>query len=295
MLSNPDKELFPKSGITKREYVEYYRNVSKWAMPHFKGRLISLERFPSGVDGQRFFQKEIPDYFPDYFTRVDVEGDDGEVKPYGVIDSPQSLVYVANMVAVIHTWTSCADHLRQPDRIIWDMDPMQVGFDKVRAAARLLKYLLEEIGMNPFVMTTGSRGLHVVVSIEPELDTTDVFAFAKETSEVMARKLPQLFTTEFTKSKRGKRVFIDYFRNGFAQTAVAPYVVRAIEGGPISMPITWEELDDDDLGPQSFTLRNAIDKLKSDGDAWKNMYDKRDRVGDAIENLARVTSKAEKT
>ena len=284
-VSNPEKVLFPESGITKKEYVAFYRDVAKWALPHYEGRPISLERFPNGVGGERFFQKEIPDYFPDYFRRVDVEGDDGEVKPYGVIDNKQSFVYVANMVAVIHTWTSCADHLRRPDRIIWDMDPMDVGFDKVRAGARLFKYLLEELGMRPWVMTSGSRGLHVVVSIEPEHDTEEVFAFSKETSDLMARKLPQLFTTIFTKSKRGKRVYVDYLRNRFAQTAVGPYVVRAIEGGPISMPIQWEELDDESVGPQSFTLRNAIDKLKSEGDAWKGMYRKRDRLEEAMERL----------
>ena len=287
-ISNPEKVLFPESEITKREYVEFYRDAAKWALPHFRGRPISLERFPNGVGKERFFQKEIPDYFPDYFTRVDVEGDDGEVKPYGVIDNPQSFVYVANMVAVIHSWMSCADHLRKPDRIVWDMDPSHVGFEEVRAGARLFKYLLEELGMRPFVMTTGSRGLHVVASIEPEFDTAEVFAFAKETSELMAKKLPQFFTTVFTKSKRGKRVFIDYFRNGFAQTAVGPYVVRAIEGGPISMPIRWEELDDESIGPQSFTLRNAIDKLKQEGDAWKKMYDRRDRLGEAMERLKEI-------
>src|SRR5690606_8307838 len=116
-----------------------------------------------------------------------------------------------------------------------------------------------------------------------ELDTADVFAFAKDSAELMARKLPQLFTTIFTKSRRGKRVFIDYFRNGYSQTAVAPYVVRALESGPISMPIRWEELDDASIHPQSFTLRNAIDKLKKDGDAWDEMYDKRQDLRPAVE------------
>lgn len=287
-VSNPEKVLFPKSEITKLEYVSFYRDVARWAIPHLEGRPISLERFPSGVDGERFFQKEIPNYFPEYFRRVDVESED-EVKPYGVIDNVESLVYVANMVAVIHTWTSCADHLRRPDRIIWDMDPMNVSFEKVRAAARLFRYLLEEIGMRPYLMTSGSRGLHVVVSIEPERDTERVFAFSKDTSELIARKLPELFTTIFTKSKRGRRVYVDYLRNRYAQTAVAPYVVRAIEGAPISMPIRWEELDDQSLTPQSFTIRNAIDRLKSEGDAWKKMYQKRDRLDVAMERLEEVS------
>ena len=289
-VSNPGKLLFPESGITKREYVTFYRDVSKWALPHFHGRPISLERFPSGVGGERFFQKEIPDYFPDYFTRVEIEGDDGEMKPYGVLDKRASFVYVANMVGVIHTLMTCVDHLNRPDKIVWDMDPMEVGFEQVRAAARLFKYLLEELGLHPYVMTSGSRGLHVVVAIEPEHDTSDVFAFSKESSELIAQKLPQLFTTIFTKSKRGKRVFIDYFRNGSGQTAVGPYVVRAIEGGPISMPIHWEELDDEAVGPQTFTLRNAIDRLKQQGDAWADLYDNRDRLGDAMDRLKSMRS-----
>lgn len=289
-VSNPEKVLFPESDITKKEYVGFYRDVARWALPHFRGRPISLERFPGGIEGERFFQKEIPDFFPDYFTRVDVESE-GETKPYGVIDNPESLVYVANMVAVIHTWMSCADHLDRPDRIVWDMDPMHVGFDQVRAAARLFKYLLEELGMHPYLMTSGSRGLHVVASIEPEHDTADVFTFSRETSELISRKLPQLFTTIFTRSKRGKRVYIDYLRNRSSQTAVAPYVVRSIEGGPISMPIAWDELDDESVGPQTFTLRNSIQRLKKQGDAWEGMYGTRDRLTDARDRLAKLADK----
>lgn len=278
--------LFPESGITKAEYVAFYRDVASWALPHLRGRPISLERFPDGVGGERFYQKEIPAFFPDYFRRVAIEHEGDEPKPYGVIDNAASLVYTANLATVIHTWTSCADHLRRPDRIIWDMDPMNVGFDRVRAAARLFKYILDELGLKAYLMTTGSRGLHVVAAIEREYDTDVVFEFSRDAAELAASKLPQLFTTVFTKSRRGKRVFVDYLRNRFAQTAVAPYVVRPIEGGPVSFPIRWDELEDDDFDARHYTLRNALEKLGRDGDAWEEMHAHRDRLSPASEKLS---------
>jgi len=222
---------------------------------------------------------------PDYVRRVTVVHEGDEPKPYGVVDNAASLVYTANLVCVIHTWTSCADHLRRPDRIVWDMDPMGVGFEHVRAASRLFKYVLEELGLAPHLMTSGSRGLHVVVAVEPAYDTDFVFTFAREASELAASKVPQLFTTIFTKSKRGKRVFVDYLRNGFAQTAVAPYVVRILEGGPVSFPIRWEELDDDSFHPRRYTLRNALDRLEKEGDVWGDLDEGRVRLEEARERL----------
>src|SRR5690606_30272603 len=132
----------------------------------------------------------------------------------------------------------------KPDRMVWDLDPMGLGFDRVKTAAKLLRYLLGELGLECYPMVTGSRGIHVVVFMVPEYEVEEAFDFTRGVAQLIARKLPQLFTVEYTKSRRGKKIYIDCHRNVYAQTAVAPYAVRAIEGGPVAFPVRWEDVDD---------------------------------------------------
>lgn len=266
-ISNPDKRLFPESGITKREYVEYYRRAAAYMLPHVRGRPISMERFPDGVEGERFFQKDAPDYFPAFVERVEVPSEDGSVKRYALIENEASVVYLANLVTIPHIWMSRAAHLRRPDRLVWDLDPMSVGFDKVKVGAKLLRYLLGELEITSYPMVTGSRGLHVVVFIRPRYDVEITFQFTKDVAQVIARKLPQVFTVSYTKSQRGKKIYLDYHRNVYAQTAVAPYAVRAVEHGPVAFPVRWDEVDGEALDARSFTLRHAAERL-DEGDSW---------------------------
>ena len=283
-ISNPDKVLFPKSGITKREYVDYYRLVAPHMLTHIRNRPLSLERFPEGVGGGLFYQKEIPEYFPDYFKRVDIKPDDKESKLYGTAVNEASIVYLANLVTIPHIWMSCVEHLREPDRMVWDLDPMGMGFDKVKSAAKLVRYLLGELGLDCYPMLTGSRGIHVVVFVKPEHDVEEIFDFTRGVAQLITRKLPQLFTVEYSKSKRGRKIYIDYHRNVYAQTGVAPYAVRAIEGAPVAMPITWDDVDDEKLTAQSFPIKTAIERLKKKGQSWTG-EEKKNALAPAREKL----------
>lgn len=267
-ITNPDKVLFPESGITKREFVDYFHRTASYMLPHVRGRPISMERFPNGVRGERFFQKDAPDYFPDFVERVDVESGDGSVKQYAVIDNEASVVYLANLVTIPHIWMSRVGDLRRPDRLVWDLDPMGLAFDRVKVAAKLLRYLLNEFELECYPMLTGSRGLHVVAFIRPVYDVDVVFQFTKDIARIIARKLPQLFTAAYSKSKRGKKIYIDYHRNVYAQTAVAPYAVRALEGAPVAMPVRWKDVEEDALQADTFTIRNTTVRLDAAGDAW---------------------------
>lgn len=267
-ISNPDKVLFPEGAITKRAYVDYYHRIAPHMLPHVSGRPISMERFPDGVDGERFFQKDTPDYFPAFVERVDIPSEDGTVKQYAKIDNAASLVFLANLVTIPHIWMSRAADLRRPDRIVWDLDPMGLTFDKVKVAAKLLRYLLSELGLTSYPMLTGSRGMHVVAFTRPRHDVDVVFQFTKDVARLLTRKLPQLFTVTYTKSKRGKKIYIDYHRNVYAQTSVAPYAVRARDGAPVAMPVRWEEVDDEALQADTFAIRNAAARLDESGDAW---------------------------
>lgn len=267
-ISNPDKILFPQSGITKGEFVAYYERISPYMIQHIRDRPLSLERFPDGIDGETFYQKEVPDYFPDYVGRVDVNSDEDKPKFYAAAVNRATIVYLANLVTIPHIWMSRSADLRKPDRMAWDLDPMGLSFEKVKVAAKLLRYLLGEIGVSSYPMVTGSRGLHVMAFVRPVHEVEDVFEFTKKVAQLIARKLPQLFTVTYTKSRRGKKIYVDYHRNVYAQTAVAPYAVRAIEGAPVAMPIRWDDLEDEALKATSYTIRNAVGRVASNGDPW---------------------------
>lgn len=286
-ISNPDKILFPESGITKREYVDYYRRIAPYILSHIQRRPLSMQRFPDGVGGELFFQKELPDYFPDFFERVDVKPEEEETKLYGTVVNEASVVYLANLVTIPHIWMSCVEHLRRPDRMVWDLDPSGVGFDGVKVAAKLLRYLLGELGLESHPMVTGSRGIHVVVFVEPDYDVSDTFEFTKGVAQLITRKLPQLFTVAYAKARRGRKIYIDYHRNAYEQTAAAPYAVRAIDGAPVALPVSWEEVDGEELDAQSFTIRNAPERVADRGEPWSGSAARFD-VGPAREKLAEL-------
>ncbi len=286
-ISNPGKILFPESGITKRDFVEYYRRIAPYILSHIRNRPLSMQRFPDGIGGEFFFQKELPEYFPDFFERVDVKPDEDEEKLYGTVTNEASVVYLANLVTIPHIWMSCVEHLRRPDRLVWDLDPSGLGFKEVKTAAKLLRYLLGELGLESYPMVTGSRGIHVVVFIEPEHDVSDVFEFAKGVAQLITRKLPQLFTVEYSKSKRGRKIYIDVHRNAYEQTAVAPYAVRAIEGAPVALPVRWEDVEDAGLEATSFTMYTAPERIESEGEPWTGDEGKQ-ALGPAQERLAEL-------
>jgi bifunctional non-homologous end joining protein LigD len=269
-VSNPDKVLFADPDMTKAEFVDYYRRVAPVMLPLIEGRPLSMMRFPDGPDGESFYQKDAPDYFPDWIPRVVVEsGSGGDSISYPVADSPEVLAYLANLVPVLHTWTSRRERLFYPDRMILDLDPAEGGeFSVVIETARTIRTLLEEIGLSAFVMTTGSRGLHVVTPLKPEVEVEQVAGFSQALAQVVAQHQPEVLTTEHRKAKRKGRLLIDPWRNSRSQTAVAPYSVRSLQGAPVATPVDWEELDDPDFGPQRWNLRNIPERLARRGDPW---------------------------
>ena len=172
-ISRPDKVLFPDGVITKLELCEYYARVSEVMVPHVVGRIVSMERLPDGIEGERFFQKSVPDYFPRWIRTVEVDKEGGMLRQV-VIAGGATLAYLASQACLTpHCWLSRADARDRPDRMTFDLDPSgAAGFDQVRRAAHLVRELLESLELMPFVMTTGSRGVHVVAPLEPrtELD-----------------------------------------------------------------------------------------------------------------------------
>ncbi|RJP79712.1 MAG: ATP-dependent DNA ligase [Candidatus Zixiibacteriota bacterium] len=275
-ITHPDKVLFPGEKITKGQLIEYYRRVAPVMLPHVEGRPITMHRYPRGLRGTSFIQQEAPEYFPAWIRREPVEKREGGITDRVVVDRPETLVYLANQACLtIHTWLSRAGRLEFPDRLVFDLDPPEGGFSLAVFAARELRRLLtEELEMLPFVMTTGSRGLHLAIPLDGRADFDAVREFAREVAEVMVQRHPDRLTAEVRLAKRGGRLFLDTARNAYGQTAVAPYSVRAKPGAPVATPLEWKELEAD-LEAQKYTVNNLFAHLDRRGDPWEALRQQR--------------------
>jgi len=274
-ISNKNKIFFKKPKITKGEIVNYYQKITPYIMPHIKNRPVNMVRAPDGMLGHIFFQQNMPPYFPEW---IDSFGTfritKGGFARHVLINKPETLVYLANEgVVTIHVWNSRTKNIKNPDRIVFDLDPpdKKNGFEMVREVAFLLKKELEKTGAKPYLMTTGSKGVHLVLPIKPDIAFKKVKAFAKAVVNKMESEYPEKVTGNFRKSKRTGKVFIDYLRNNYGQTAVAPYSVRLKAGAPVACPIFWADLHKKNFGPQTINIKNVFQYLKK-GDPWKGIY-----------------------
>ncbi len=289
-LSNPHKILFPASGLTKADLIDYYRRIAPVMLPHLAGRPLSFERYPEGVAAEGFMQKNASDHFPGWLRRVRLAKQNGEVD-HIVAEDQADLIYLANQACVaFHVWFSRVDRVDHPDRMVLDLDPSDDDFGKVRWAAREARALLEELGLAPFLQVTGSRGLHVWVPLDRSADLDQVRQFASEVAERLVARRPRELTTAQRKAKRGDRVFVDVARNAYAQTAVAPYSVRARPEAPVATPIEWAELEDPKLGPQRYTIRNIFRRLARKRDPWAEIERHARPLDGAKERLAALAA-----
>ncbi|MFF7853085.1 non-homologous end-joining DNA ligase [Streptomyces sp. NPDC007904] len=262
-IHRPDKVLFPGGGdakeYTKGDLVDYHRAVAPYMLPHLRGRPLMLDRHPDGIEGPAFMQKNTPDGYPEWITRVEVAKEGGTVR-HPVCDDTATLLYLVDQASVtLHRWLSRADAIDRPDRLVFDLDPAGDDFEAVREAARLLGELLGELELPSAPMTTGSRGLHVVVPLAGGQDFDEVRAFAREVADTLAAAHPDRLTTAARKKDRGDRLYLDVQRNAYAQTAVAPYTVRPLPGAPVS----WDRLDDPDLHARRWTVADAAEHART--------------------------------
>lgn len=290
-FGNADKILFPKEGITKQDIGDYYQEIAPFLLPYAKERPISMKRFPDGIGEQGFFQKEMPDYFPDWIARARVMVEHrNEYQDQVVINNAATLVFLADQANIsIHTWMSRSDKLDYPDKVVFDLDPPDDNFEPIRQGALSVGNFVREVGLTPFAMTTGSRGLHVVIPIERELPFDDVKNFARQVAVFLARQHPAALTTEFSKKKRKGRLLIDYFRNAYAQTSVAPYTLRAKDGAPVAAPLEWDELKDTGLTSKKYTIENIFRRLGQKPDPWRDYFEKAGLIRQAGEKLKAIT------
>jgi bifunctional non-homologous end joining protein LigD len=268
-ISHPDKIWFPKSKITKEEIIGYYQKVAGYFIKYCKNHLIVLLRYPNGIDQDFFYQKQVPDYFPALIKRKTILLKKGEEQTLAIIADQKSLLYLVNQATLtFHSWLSNTKNVENPDKIVFDFDPADNDLKKLRFAVREMKKIIEHHNLVPFLMTTGSRGYHIVIPIKPKHDFDAVHDFAKKIAQELANKYPSIMTTNPILKERKGRIFIDYLRNSYGQTSVAAYSVRAIEKAPVATPIEWNELSR--VKPQQFNIKNIFKRLSTKGDVWLN-------------------------
>lgn len=285
-LGNPDKVLFPDAEMTKRDLADYYARVAEVMLPHVRERALVMQRFPDGIDGPAFYQKETPDYFPDWIRTQTVAKEDGRVT-HVVCDDAATLVYLADQACITpHVWLSTVDDLYSPDRLVFDLDPPEGEDDPepVRFAARAIRHLLEELSLGSRIMTTGSKGFHLVVPLRPGPGFDELRDFARRCADVAASRHPDVLTVEQRIGARAGRVFLDYLRNSYAQTTVAPYAVRAKPGAPVATPIDWRELGS--TRPRTYTVANLFRRLGQKQDPWAAEHLESQSLDDARKYLA---------
>ena len=267
-FSNLEKVFWPDEGYTKGDLIEYYRAVSPWLLPYLKDRPVVLTRFPDGIKGKSFFQKDAPGFIPEWLRTERMWSEDTQRDiDYFVCDDVESLLYLANMGTIpLHVWGSRVATLEFPDWCILDLDPKEAPFTHVVTVARAVRKLCDEIELPCFVKTSGSTGLHVLLPLARQCTYAQARSLGGLLARVIAGDLPEVATITRQVGKRGARVYLDYVQNGHGRLLVAPFSARPLPGAPVSMPLEWGEVTPK-LDIRKFTIKNAparMRKLKDD-------------------------------
>jgi bifunctional non-homologous end joining protein LigD len=268
-ISHADKVFYPGDGLTKGDVVEYYRAVADVMVPHLRGRPLTLRRFPDGIAKPGWFQKHPGEHFPDAIRVESVPRRGGGTDDYVVCEDAETLEYLAGQGTLeFHIWLSTVDAPERPDRLVLDLDPPDgTPVAELRAVARRIRDHYERVGLTPFVQATGGRGFHVLTPLDAKSDTDVVLELSRALADRVAADDPDRLTTAQRKEKRGDRIFLDANRNGYAQTFVAPYSLRARPGAAAATPLDWRELGKAD--PDGWSLAKEKQRLARKDDPWR--------------------------
>ena len=261
--TNVKKVFWPKEGYTKGDLIQYYESVAPLLLPYLRDRPLVLTRFPDGIDGKSFFQKDAPVYVPDWVRTEVVHSGDGERDiRYFVVDDLESLRYVANMGTIpLHVWSACVSSLENPDWLVLDLDPKEAPFAHVVQVARALKTILDELELPAFIKTSGATGLHVLLPMGRRYTHEETRTFARLLAMLAVDAVPEISTVTRSIKGRGGKVYVDFGQNGRGNTIVAPYSVRPLPGAPASCPLRWDEVTAR-LDPARFTIRTIPERFE---------------------------------
>jgi len=290
-LSNLDKAFFPAERVTKGDLLEYYRAVAPVLVPHLKERPFTMVRWPDGIEGKKFFQKDAPSHMPEWIprfrTEVSTRGSPRTKKlvNFPVVNDELALLWMVNMGCIdMNTWYSRIDRPERPDWVLFDLDPSpDVGFRETVQVALLVKQALDAFGLVGFPKTSSAEGMHILVPVERRYTYADTRQFAEIVAGAIARTHRGLATTEWTKAKR-RGVLIDANQNGEGKTIASAYSVRPRPGAPVSTPLRWSEVNED-LDPLSFTMPVVLERVRKHGDLYAGVLTTRQRLTDALKAL----------
>ena len=265
-ISNPTKVYWPDEKYTKGDLIEYYRAISPWLLPYLRNRPVVMTRFPDGIEGKSFYQKDAPDWTPEWVRTVPIWSTDTQKDVrYFVADDVETITYLANLGTIpLHMWLSRVGSLEQPDTCVIDLDPKEAPFKDVVRCAIVLRKLCEQIGMPSYVKTTGKSGLHVMLPLGRQCTYEQSRMLGQLLAQVMLREVSDIATDIRHIKSRGDKVYLDFLQNRHGQLIVTPYSVRPLPKAPVSMPLVWDEVDDS-LDPRNYTIRNAMDRMSGLG------------------------------
>jgi DNA ligase D-like protein (predicted polymerase)/DNA ligase D-like protein (predicted 3'-phosphoesterase) len=281
--TNEEKIYWPKEKITKKDLLDYYAKIFPWILPHLKDRPVSLKRFPEGIEGISFFQKNIVNA-PSWLKLAKIKHQN-KIVNYVLIQDEKSLQYLANLGSIeLHPFASKIKKLHSPDFLIFDLDPKKAPFKNVVFLAKALHKLLTKIGLDSYCKTSGGTGLHIFVPLQAKYDYKQVYDFAKKVALVLHQQNPEISTLERSISKRGKKVYIDYGQNQFSKTIACVYSVRARPKATVSTPLVWKEVNNK-LNPQKFTIKTIFKRLRKGKDLFLPVLKKKNNLKTALKKL----------
>lgn len=299
-LSNLDKVLWPDEGYTKGDLIEYYESVAQWILPHVKGRPLTMERYPDGIDAQPFWEKNSPRGMPAWVETVAVPSDDGRRRTIDFIlcNDEATLVYVANLASIVlHVWQSRVGSLDNPDYILFDLDPQQSTIATLAKVAIRFRDMVRELGLEPLVKTTGGKGLHLVIPLASHYSYETAKAFGELIARRVHEDVPDLTTLQRSIAKRPHgTVMLDWVQVGEGKTMAAPFSVRPRPKAPVSWPLAWDEVEamvrkrspDTTQEMARWTIKNVPKLLAKDGDPWAGHGWKQQRLEPAIKKARSI-------
>jgi bifunctional non-homologous end joining protein LigD len=290
-LTSPDRVLYPDDGITKGDLFAYYERVGSTLVPHLRDRPFTMKRYPHGINGEVFFQKQAPKGMPDWiptrqFRTWRREGG-SRLVDFPLVNSTEAVLYMVQMNCVdMNAWYSRVDKPHRPEFVLFDLDPPDGGFELAIEVAHFIHELLDEVGLPGYVKTSGADGIHVVAPITRRSTFEQTYQFAERASRLLEQRHPGKVTTEWLKKKR-QGVLVDHRQNGWGKTIASVYSVRPKPGAPVSTPLRWEELTPD-VRPRDFSMEVALERIDEQGDLFAPVLEETRRLAPAAKTLARL-------
>jgi bifunctional non-homologous end joining protein LigD len=286
-ITHPRKVYWPEQGYTKADLVGYYDRVANWLLPYLKDRPLHLYRWPDGIRGKSFYQKQLPEDLLEGVETVNVARDGEDPTWYAICNDRRTLLTLINSGSIdLHPWLSRKGSLDSPDWAVLDLDPKEAPFESVIKIARTVGKLLRGLGVEPYLKTSGSSGLHVCIALKPGYTYEQSRMFCEAVARIVVRSHKDIATVERVIDRRDGKVYIDFLQNRREQTIVPPYVVRPVEAATVSMPLAWDELEEG-VRPSDFTIMSAPERIERTGDLFRTALGRPQDLTAAIQALGR--------